>query len=162
MTKSEQINIRCSKETKQRFENLKKQVNHIDITALYVFEDGLTNLEDKFQNKSEELNHLRECMELKEKELQELQNKYSIIDAEIRNEQEKYEIDPDDENIKKAYDDLKVEYDKFCDERNESNHDVDLFIEWRPDSFTNTMKTYGLQKNHKAFTDGFKQFIENN
>ena len=162
MTKSEQINIRCSKETKQRFENLKKQVKHIDITALYVFEDGLTNLEDKFKSKSEELNHLKECMEIKAKELQELQNKYSIIDAEIRNEQEKYEIDFNDENIKNAYADLKAEYDKFCDERQGQWHDVNLFIEWRPSAFTETMEAYGLQKNHKAFTDGFKQFVENN
>ena len=160
MTKSEQINIRCSKETKQRFENLKKQVNHIDITALYVFEDGLTNLEDKFQNKSEELNHLKECMEIKAKELQELQNKYSIIDAEIRNEQEKYEIDLNDENILNAYSDLKGEYEIFCAERNGKWHDVGMFIEWRPSTFQEVMAKYDIHKNHKSFSDGFKDFME--
>ena len=160
MTKNEQINIRCSKETKNRFENLKKHVKHIDITALTVFEDGLTNMENKFYNRNEELNHIRECMEIKEKELQELQNKFSIIDAEIKREQEKYEIDFEDEDIKNAYQELQDEYVKFCDERKGKWHDVGMFIEWRPSSFKDIMEKYDLQKNHKAFTDGFKEFIE--
>ena len=163
MTKSEQINIRCSKETKQRFENLKKHVKHIDITALYVFENGLTNLEDKFMNKYEELNHLKECMEIKEKEFKELQRKVALTELEIEMEQAQYEIDFEDEKIQNAYQELQNEYDKFASERQRKGtwHDVNLFIEFRPSSFEDALQKYELDKNHKAFTDGFKKWIEN-
>ena len=160
MTKNEQINIRCSKETKKRFKDLQKKVNHIDITALMIFEDGLTNYENKFSNKNEKLNHLMGCMEIKSKELKDLQNEFSILDAEIRMEQEKYEIDLNDENILNAYSDLKGEYETFCAERNGKWHDVGMFIEWRPSAFQEVMAKYDIHKNHKSFSDGFKDFME--
>ena len=162
MAKDEQINIRCSKETKDRFDNLKKHVEHINITALMIFEDGLTNYENKFINKNEKLNHIRECIEIKASELKELQDEYSIIDAEIKREQDRYKIDFDDEMIQKAYSELKTEYDAFCDERAEKNHDVELFISWRQSSFQEAMERNQLQKNHKVFTDGFIEYIKNN
>ena len=163
MPKNEQINIRCSKETKKRFKQLQKNVNHLDITALMIFEQGLTSYEDKFLNKYEELNHLKECLEIKEKEFKQLKKQVALTELEIEMEQSKYEIDFEDENIRNAYQELEKEYEIFANERRSKGtwHDVNLFIEFRPSSFENALIKYDLQKNHKAFTDGFKEWIEN-